>query len=170
MKKILFVIALWCALPAHASLNVGDTLREDMGKDQHGHPVRMGELHNRVVVMTHWASWCGPCRAELPILENLQKVAGRPRLAVIAVNFHEDPDIYQRLRRALIPSPISFVYDHGGVWAKQDGVDRLPNMFLINKSGRVAFHHVGYRESELDGFVDEINQLLLEPGPTDPAQ
>lgn len=57
-----------------------------------GEKVNLGAQRGKLVVLTFWATRCGPCRKELPILENLQRKVGEDRLMVYAISFHESQD------------------------------------------------------------------------------
>ena len=62
----------------------GDLPPSALGRDANDHDVRVEDMHGKVVVVTFWASWCGYCLKELPILANIQKLAGADNLQVVA--------------------------------------------------------------------------------------
>src|SRR3546814_3550694 len=68
----------------------GDIPPDVLGNDRDGNPVTVSQYRGKVVIVTFWASWCGPCRRELPVLGKVQSIVGRDHLEVIAVNFKED--------------------------------------------------------------------------------
>src|SRR3546814_16553969 len=68
----------------------GDIPPDVLGNDRDGNPVTVSQYRGKVVIVTFWASWCGPCRRELPVLGKVQSIVGRAHLEVIAVNFKED--------------------------------------------------------------------------------
>src|SRR3954462_11248941 len=87
--------------PAHAGIGIGDTPPDHLGKSHQGDDVRVTAFHGKVVVVTFWASWCGYCRKELPVLAGLQDAAGKARLEVVAVNYQDDRDAYLAIARKL---------------------------------------------------------------------
>ncbi|MEO8384088.1 MAG: TlpA disulfide reductase family protein, partial [Betaproteobacteria bacterium] len=112
----------------------------------------------KVLVVTFWASWCGPCRAELPILENLQRAA-KGSVQVVAVNI-EERDTFRAVARALAPLTLTITNDPRQQHHDAYGVKGIPHMVIIGKDGKILHVHRGYSESALDGFVAEINAAL----------
>lgn len=67
--------------------------------DGDGRPVRLSDRHDRVVLLNLWATWCAPCRAEMPALDRLQRATGGPDFEVVAVNLDQhDPEKPRRFR------------------------------------------------------------------------
>jgi len=64
-----------------------------------GEKIPLSKQRGKVVILTFWASWCGPCRRELPILEKAQEIIGQERLTVLAVSYHENPDAERALKK-----------------------------------------------------------------------
>ncbi|NGY05121.1 TlpA family protein disulfide reductase [Solimonas terrae] len=172
MKKSVVVAALWAAFivsGAHASESavpqIGDMpiALNDFGNDQHGEPIDLNALHGQVVVLTFWASWCGPCLNEMDTLGRLAQVpAAQGKLAIVAMNYHESWDLFRRIKIVFKTLPLTLGWASTGLTGKY-GVKSIPNMFIIGKDGRIAEHHVGYSEKSLDHFIDEINELLNAP-------
>ena len=154
--------ALWlcgaaCALAA--SPRPGDIPPDVLGKDRGGDPVSVSQHRGKVVIVTFWASWCGPCRRELPILGHVQKTVGRDHLEVIAVNLNEPRADFVEVIRANPKLKLTYVHDKGPA-AEQYGVTSVPHMFIIDREGTVAYVHRGYSPEMLDGFVQEMLSLL----------
>ena len=134
----------------------------DLGKDRQGNPVDLSQLKGKVVIVTFWASWCGPCRKELPVLGHFQKVVGRDALEVIAVNHKEDRRDFIDIVRANRNIDLTWVPDSYGKLNDAWGVRSIPRMFIIDREGTIAFRHIGYSEESLPGIIDEILSLLPE--------
>ena len=131
-------------------------------KDREGNPVDLDALKGKVVVVTFWASWCGPCRRELPMLGHMQKIVGREHLEVIAINMKEPRSDYLGVLRANKDLDLTFVHDVRGVVTDRYGVTALPNMFVIGQDGLIVRTHRGYSEAVLESFSRELLALLPE--------
>lgn len=159
------VLAASIAFPpgAKASLEWGDLPPDSLGMGKDKHEVKVSDFRGRVVVLTFWASWCGYCLKELPVLEKVQRTLGAEQIAVVAINTDKDPDQYRAMRRKMKNYELTMTVDSWDrVVADGYGVSGLPHMIMIDKLGKVAFTHVGYSEEMLPRIVDEINELLEE--------
>jgi thiol-disulfide isomerase/thioredoxin len=128
--------------------------------------VTISSLHGKVVVISFWATWCGYCMEEMPVLAKMQALAtqrGLP-LQVVAVNHLENRDTFVRTSRVLHKSlpELLVTWDRNGVIGKPYGVSGIPVMVMLHRDGTVAHVHVGYGPDMLDTLVREINALLLE--------
>jgi thiol-disulfide isomerase/thioredoxin len=131
-------------------------------KDRGGNVIDLAALQGKVVVVTFWASWCGPCRRELPMLGKVQEVVGREHLEVIAVNFKEPRRDFNAVIRANKNLDLTYVHDERGAVSDRYGVTALPNMFIIGQDGLIAQTHRGYSENVLQSFMQELLELLPE--------
>jgi thiol-disulfide isomerase/thioredoxin len=156
------MLSLLIAAPAYAGLRSGQVPPDSLGIDRNGQGLTLKAQHGKVVVVTFWATWCGYCLKELPILENLQRRLGKERIEVVAINTDKDRAKYVAMRRKLKEFELTMTVDDDKELAKAYGVTGLPHLVLIDKEGKIAFVHVGYAEKALPGFVDEINTLLEE--------
>jgi thiol-disulfide isomerase/thioredoxin len=149
--------------PARAGVGIGDTPPDHLGRSHQGEDVRVSAFHGKVVVVTFWASWCGYCRKELPVLAGLQDAAGKARLEVVAVNYHDDRDVYLALARKLKDVQLTLTYDASGHIGDAYDVQGLPHLLVIGKDGKVAFEDTGYGEESLQVIVDAVNKELAKP-------
>jgi thiol-disulfide isomerase/thioredoxin len=139
---------------------VGEIPPDALGRDREGQEQTVSRHRGKVVIVTFWASWCGPCRKELPVLGKFQRIIGRDHLEVIAINVKEPRADYQAVIRANRDIDVTWVHDSSGATSVQYGVDSLPNMFVIDREGRVAHVHRGYTEEKVPVFVRQIAALL----------
>ena len=116
---------------------------------------RLADARGQPVLLNFWASWCEPCRAEMPSLEALAVREAGKGLKVVAVNFREtDGAIRRFLDRTPLALPI--LRDSDGGAAKDWGVRIYPTTIAVDRRGRAAFSVIG----ELDWAGDTARQWL----------
>ena len=148
---------------------VGELPPQQLGEDRNGNRIDLASYRGKVTIVTFWASWCGPCRKELPVLDRFQDVIGRDALEVVAVNFKESRSDFNAVVRANRALALTYVRDSDGTTSDRYGVNSLPHMFILDHDGRVAFTHRGYSEQSLPGIIDEVLSLLPEDVRNRPA-
>lgn len=166
--KSLYAAALSCLLlsgPASARLDVGVVPPDLLGKTPEREEIRISQFKGTVVVVTFWASWCGPCLRELPVLDALQKTAGS-RVRIVAVNVKDSVEDYRIVRRQLKDTALTFTHDSRGAISEGFDVKSYPNLYVIDQAGVISAVHVGFSEGSLDEIIDDINKLLARPAVT----
>lgn len=138
----------------------GELPPDALGKDRAGNEQTVSQHRGKVVIVTFWASWCAPCRRELPVLGQFQRAVGKDALEVIAINVKEPRNDYLGVIRANKDLGLTWVHDSSGATSARYGVEALPNMFIIDREGKVAHVHRGYSEESLPVFIREISDLL----------
>ena len=130
-------------------------------KDANGQTVKLSDYKGKVVLLDFWATWCGPCKIEIPWFIEFEQTYKDKGFSVVGVSMDEEgwsvvkPYIEQRkvnYRILLGTEQVGQLYG---------GVDSLPTTYLVDRSGRIASVHVGL--SEKDGFQNEITRLLEAP-------
>jgi thiol-disulfide isomerase/thioredoxin len=131
--------------------------------------VDVPDPQGRVVVLTFWATWCLPCRWELPEFERVyDRFARDPRVALWAVDVGWGPESPRRARAYLerkgLAVPAAF---DSGFTAQALGVHALPSIALVDGAGRLRMTHSGYDRSEdIPGRLSSaIQRVLDESGP-----
>ena len=119
----------------------------------------LASVRGKVVVVNFWATWCEPCRTELPAFDKLREEFGERRLEVWGVNYAEPA---QRVRRFLEQVPVGFsvLMDEEGAVSKQWGVRVLPATFVLGTDGRIRYALRGEIEDGGDGLKKVIRELL----------
>ena len=160
MKTLAAIVAAVLLVQgAAAGVQVGDIPPARLGADRNGDRVDLAKMSGKVVVVTFWATWCPPCRMELPVLEAIHNSVGEDRLEVIAVNI-EDWRTYRGARQRLTDYRMMLVNDQRGFLQRQYGVEGLPHMVIVGSDGRVVSVRRGYNEKMVPVVVDELNDLL----------
>ncbi|MBP7149116.1 MAG: TlpA family protein disulfide reductase [Acidobacteria bacterium] len=116
--------------------------------DRSGSSISLASLKGRTVVVSFWASWCAPCRAEMPeivaALARWNEEHPSDAVVYLAVNSGEDP----REVTAVLDDPrfkaVVFVFDRDGTAAREWGVSALPTLFLVDPAGTVRWATTGY--------------------------
>jgi thiol-disulfide isomerase/thioredoxin len=163
MHKLLALsIALALAFPTLAAPAKGDPAPQVIGTDVEGQPLESGQFRGKVLVVTFWATWCGPCMHELPMLESMQRVAGKERLQVVAVNI-EDKQVFRKVAGKLASFSITIAHDDRKRGSEAYGVKGIPHMVIIGRDGKILKVNRGYSEESLDGIITEINAALAVP-------
>jgi peroxiredoxin len=125
--------------------------------DRAGH--RLADYRGRVVLVNFWATWCEPCRDEMPSMQRLkEKMEGRP-FAVLAVNLDEPES---RIRAFLSRMKVDFtvLLDPGRKAAQTWSARILPASFLIGPDGRIRYSVVGEVDWSHDLVVSGVSGLL----------
>ena len=130
-----------------------------------GEDVTLSSQHGKVVILTFWASWCGPCKRELPILENAQRAVGKDNLVVFAVSYHDTEEALAAIRRPAANWQINVMRDRTARVARLYAVSGIPHLFMIGRDGKVVANHLGYGDRTLHELVADINRALAAPLP-----
>lgn len=163
IARLLFT-ALLAALPAFgataavtASTGAPDFTLPSLG----GENVRLHEQRGRVVMINFWASWCGPCREEMPHLSRLYEKYRASGFTVLAINIDEDPGKAARLAQQLgMRFPV--LLDTGKQVSRTYDLSAMPSTVLVDRDGRVRYVHRGYRDGYAETYDRQIRDLLRE--------
>jgi peroxiredoxin len=130
-------------------------------KSDNGRNVRLSELRGQVVLINFWASWCSPCRQELPLLSKLYAQYRGAGFTLLGVNVDDNrKDAESMLKRLNLKFPTLF--DGSKNVAKLYGVDTMPATLVIDRDGRVRYVHRGYYEGYERKYEQQVRELLKE--------
>lgn len=136
----------------------GDIAPDFLGRGVDGRVVKVSTYLGKVVVLSFWASWCPPCRKELPVLGNIQKV-GKGEIQVIAVNIESD-GVFHSAAKILLPLNLLLANDTGERAFGSYGAKGIPHLVLIGRDGRIVKVWTGYGEGELPELAADLNAAL----------
>ncbi|MDD5328368.1 MAG: TlpA disulfide reductase family protein [Sulfuricella sp.] len=132
-------------------------------QDIDGKTRRLSDLRGKVVLVNFWATWCPPCRREMPSMQRLYQSLPRERFEILAVNVGEDDNTVFAFTGTLEPSPaFGLLFDRDSLTMRKWAVRGLPTSFVIDKDGRVALRAVGGRDFDSPNAVEQIQTLLDE--------
>jgi len=102
-----------------------------------------------VLYVDFWASWCAPCRASFPFMNQLKAKYAQAGLEIVAVNLDSNrADAERFLKR--IPADFKIYFDPEGMVAREFGVKGMPHSFLLNKEGEIIETHIGFRQKDIE--------------------
>jgi thiol-disulfide isomerase/thioredoxin len=118
------------------------------------------DYRGRVVMLNFWATWCPPCRREMPSLQRLYAKYQERGLEVVAVNQWESPDlVFEFTGRLSLQPTFPILFDRESRIAELYRVKGLPTTFLIDKEGRLRYQAIGGREfdhPELEALIEGL--------------
>jgi thiol-disulfide isomerase/thioredoxin len=149
---ICLVLVAQAAGPQTSSKALGWELQDTEGK-----PVKSSDFAGKVVILDFWATWCAPCKAEIPGFIELQKKFGEKGLVIVGVSLDEQgPAVVKPFMQKF---GVNYPIVMGDEKMAQDwGIAVIPTTFIIDKNGNIAVKHIGYAPKET--FEKEITPLL----------
>lgn len=146
--------------PSGKLLKAGDVAPDFSLQDLNGETVKLSQFRGRPVLINFWATWCGPCRAEMPEIEAAYQTYRGQGFTVLAVDVQEPPEdvraFAEELRLSFVP-----LLDTAGAVFDLYQVRALPTSYLVDRQGRISAVHLGPMTGEqIRGYVEG---LLAEP-------
>jgi len=113
------------------------------------------------VLINFWATWCGPCRQEMPLLDQLYTRYERVGFSLLGVNIDDDSARAMEMIRELgVSFPVLF--DARKEVSQLYNVDAMPVTVLVDREGTVRYVHKGYKPGYEEMYLDQIRSLLRE--------
>lgn len=178
MKKFpLFTLGIALALTAvsYASLNimdagpkVGEQAPEITGKTIEGKDFKLKEMNDKLVLVDFWATWCPPCKIEIPHLQAAYKKYRDQGLEIVSVDVNEDVATIKNFTEKY-PMPWIHLTDSDGSLSKKYSVHGIPSPYLIDHTGKIVakgeelrMHHLG---KTLEKHIQNLPKKEVEPKP-----
>src|SRR5687767_1158153 len=126
-----------------------------------GKPIKLSGLKGQVVMINFWATWCGPCRQEMPLLDSIYKQYKDKNFTLLGVNVEPDPKLANDW---LKKKPVSFpvLYDVKSDVSNLYQVAGMPSTVFIDKKGNVRLVHRGYKPGDENEYMNNIRMLMRE--------
>jgi len=128
-----------------------------------GKTIDLSQFKGQVVMINFWASWCGPCRKEMPLLEDIYKKYKPMGFTMLAVNVEpntKDADAWL----AKLAKPVTFpiAYDVDSKVSKLYKVETMPSTVIVDRKGNVRALHRGYKAGDENFYLTQIRTMLKE--------
>lgn len=145
----------WQPPESRDSIDISATL-----KDLEGRNVRMEDLNHKVLFINMWATWCGPCRIEMPSMADLHHEFSSDGLQIVAISDEDPETVRQYLEQN--PYPFQILIDEEGTLFRQLGITGIPASLILDQQRRVAFAHTGALNWYSPQIRDRFYRLLNE--------
>lgn len=130
-------------------------------KSAEGRNLRLAEQRGQVVLVNFWASWCGPCRQEMPHLNRLYDKYRSSGFTLLGVNIDDDP-AHGAATATKWGVRFPVLLDADKAVVRRYDLGAMPATVLIDRDGRVRFMHRGYREGMEEAYERQIRELVRE--------
>ena len=126
-----------------------------------GENLRLEDHRGEVVMLNFWASWCGPCRQEMPLMDELYSQYKDLGFTILAVNVDENRE---EAHRFLDKVPVNYpiLYDPGSSVSELYEVQAMPTTVMIDRDGNARYLHYGYQPGYEDEYEQQIRALVRE--------
>jgi peroxiredoxin len=158
---VFMVLCLGMALPATAGVSPAQPAPDFTLRNLAGGNLRLAEQRGQVVMVNFWATWCGPCRVELPHLERLYTRYRSAGFVLLGVNVDDQAAAgLQMAQRMGLSFPV--LHDADKAVTRRYDVGAMPGTVLIDRDGTVRHLHRGYRDGMERQYEEQIRALLKE--------
>lgn len=126
-----------------------------------GENLKLAEFRGQVVLINFWASWCGPCRQEMPLLDQLYQQYKALGFVVLGVNVDEDvAQANMLLKKVQVNFPV--VYDTANKVSELYRVSGMPTTVIVDRDGNMRYRHEGYLPGYEDTYQQQVRTLLMQ--------
>ena len=155
------LVTVFAATSLASSGLEGQTAPDFALKSSTGENLRLSEYRGDVVMINFWATWCGPCRQEMPLLDELYTRYERVGFNLLGVNIVDDS---RRAMQMIDELGVNFpvLFDSRKEVSKLYEVEAMPVTVLVDREGNVRYVHHGYKPGYEDKYLDQVRSLLRE--------
>ena len=155
------VVTVFAATSLASSGLEGQSAPDFALKSSTGENLRLSEYRGDVVMINFWATWCGPCRQEMPLLDELYNRYERVGFNLLGVNIDDDSRrAMQMIEELGVDFPVLF--DDRKEVSKLYEVEAMPVTVLVDREGNVRYVHHGYKPGYEEKYLDQVRSLLRE--------
>ncbi len=130
-------------------------------KSLSGKNIKLSEQAGNVVMLNFWASWCGPCRKEMPLMDDLYKKYKKLGFVILGVNVEQELKLAKSF---LADTPVDFpiLFDASNQVSKAYDVIAMPTTVMIDRNGKVRYIHKGYKAGDEKKYKKMVKKLIRE--------
>ncbi|MFT4824351.1 MAG: thiol-disulfide isomerase/thioredoxin [Halioglobus sp.] len=160
IKRLLLILLIAATPMSFAAVSSGPAGNFTL-KTTDGQNIKLSEYRGQVVLINFWASWCGPCRQEMPHLDAIHKKYEPLGFTVFGVNVEQNREMAEKILRD-IPVTFPVLFDDDNTVSKLYDVDAMPVTVLVGRSGAIRFMHKGYKPGYEEEYEKQVRALVRE--------
>jgi peroxiredoxin len=168
---VVLIGAGWLVRDRFLPVDVGDPAPDFVAADLSGNPVSLAGLKGQVVLLNIWATWCEPCRDEMPSMQRLHETMGDRGVKVVAVSIDAPIGLFDRSGQqggnvAAFANELGLTFP---IWLDPEGksyrlyrMTAVPECFVINRAGFIVKKEIGAKEWDSPAVEELFTRLLAE--------
>lgn len=161
--KIFFTITFFVMINFNYSQEINKPAHNFNLISTKGDTVSLQALAGKVVILDFWASWCKPCKEEMPYFIDLYNQNKDSGFAVVAVNLDESRDkLNGFIEKLNTDVPFYVLHDKDSKIAGDYKIETMPTSYVIDKKGVIRYKHEGFENSYKEQFENEVKKLFTE--------
>ena len=154
----LSLVILTLAVTAHADLKSGDRARDFEEKTLRGDTLKLSQLRGKVVLVDFWASWCEPCKKELPVLAKLAPRLKEKGVEIVAINIDEKKANAEAFMKEHGLN-LTVVYDKDHKIVGQWEPPKMPTSFVVDRSGVIRAINAGFDSGDESKLEKQLTAI-----------
>jgi thiol-disulfide isomerase/thioredoxin len=154
-------LAIAFVLPAFAATSSGPAPAFQLS-GRGGKAIDLAQFRGQVVMINFWATWCGPCRQEMPLLEQIHKKYKAMGFTMLGVNVEPDSKAADAWLAKNGPVSFPIAYDTESKVSKLYKVGGMPSTVIVDRKGNVRVIHKGYKPGDENTYLTHIRSLVKE--------
>jgi peroxiredoxin len=145
--------------PLARAIEAGQVPPDFKLKTLSGQEISLSGLRGKVVILDFWASWCAPCKDEMPVLERLHKKYGSKGLVIVGISVDNE---LANAKKFIDGVKVTFPIVHDAKKSVADAYKppRMPTSLVLDREGKVRFVHAGFRKEDAQKLEKEVAGLL----------